>query len=48
MPKVNPEILIWAREAAGLSRADAARKLQIRDARGVKAADRLAALAWAL
>ena len=44
MPKVNPEILIWARETAGLSRADAARKLQIRDAWGVKAADRLAAL----
>jgi len=44
MPKVNPEILIWARETAGLSRADAARKLEIRDAWGVKAADRLAAL----
>ena len=44
MPKVNPEILIWARETAGLGREEAARKLQIRDAWGVKAADRLAAL----
>ena len=44
MPKVNPEILIWARETAGLGREDAARKLQIRDAWGMKAADRLAAL----
>ena len=44
MPKVNHEILRWARETAGLERAEAARKLQIRDARGVKAADRLAAL----
>lgn len=44
MPKVNPEILIWARETAGLEREEAARKLQIRDAWGVKAADRLAEL----
>lgn len=44
MPKVNPEILIWARETAGLGREEAARKLQIRDAWGMKAAARLAAL----
>ena len=44
MPKVNHEILKWARETAGLSREEAARKLAIRDARGVKAVDRLAAL----
>lgn len=44
MPKVNPEILIWARETAGLELEEAARKLRIRDAWGVKAADRLAAL----
>ena len=44
MPKVNPEILIWARETAGLEREEAARKLRIGDAWGVKAADRLAAL----
>lgn len=44
VPKVNPDILSWARETAGLSRADAVRKLGIRDARGVAAIDRLAAL----
>ena len=44
MPKVNPEILAWARETAGLTHEDAARKLGIRDARGVKAADRLTML----
>ena len=42
--KVNPEILRWARETAGLEREEAARKLQIRDAYGVRAVDRLAAL----
>ena len=42
--KVNPEILRWARETAGLSREVAARKLQIRDAYGMRAVDRLAAL----
>ena len=44
MPKVNHQILKWARETAGLSREEAARKLAIRDARGVKAVDRLAEL----
>jgi Zn-dependent peptidase ImmA (M78 family)/transcriptional regulator with XRE-family HTH domain len=44
MPKVNPEILKWARETAGLSQADAVKKLGIGDARGVAAVDRLAAL----
>ena len=44
MPKVNPEILAWARETAGLSREDAVRKLGIRDARGMRAADRLSSL----
>ncbi len=44
MPKVNHEILKWARETAGLSREEAARKLSIRDARGMDAVDRLAAL----
>ena len=44
MPKVNHEILKWARETAGLSREEAARKLAIRDAWGMKAVDRLAAL----
>ena len=37
MPAVNPEILVWARETAGLTLQDAA-------ARGVAAVDRLAAL----
>lgn len=44
MPQVNPDILSWARETAGLSLEDAVRKLGIRDARGVAAIDRLVAL----
>ena len=44
MPRVNPEILRWARETAGLSPEDAVMKLGIRDAWGVAAIDRLAAL----
>jgi Zn-dependent peptidase ImmA (M78 family) len=44
MPKVNPEILRWARKTAGLSLAAAVEKLGINDARGVAAVDRLAAL----
>jgi transcriptional regulator with XRE-family HTH domain len=40
MPKVNPQILIWARETAGLSRDEAARKLMT----GPKAIERLTAL----
>ena len=41
MPSVNPEILVWARETAGLSPDDAVQKLGIRPARGVEALDRL-------
>lgn len=41
---VNPEILRWARETAGLGLAAAVGKLQLRSARGVDAVDRLAAL----
>lgn len=44
MPAVNPEILAWARESAGLTLQDAVSKVGIRDARGVTAVDRLAAL----
>lgn len=44
MPQVNPAILVWARETAGLSPSEAAQKLEINDARGVAATDRLAAL----
>ena len=44
MPNVNPDVLSWARETAGLSPDDAVKKLQLRDAWGVAAVDRLAAL----
>ena len=44
MPKVNPAILRWARETAGLDEQEAVEKLSIRDARGVAAVDRLRAL----
>lgn len=43
MPAVKPEILVWARETAGLTREQAAEKLGIRDAHGVEALDRLRA-----
>jgi len=44
MPNVNPNILLWARETAGLTPEDAVKKLDINDARGVAALDRLASL----
>lgn len=44
MPQVNPRILTWARETAGLTREEAVRRLGLRDARGVTAIERLAAL----
>ncbi len=44
MPKVNPEILRWARETAGFTLEEASEKLDIREARGVSAVDRLDAL----
>lgn len=44
MAHVNPDILVWARETAGLTVEDAAEKLSIKSARGVAAADRLSAL----
>lgn len=44
MPKVNPDIMRWARETAGLTIEEAAKKLAIHEARGVPATDRLAAL----
>ncbi|CAM3135116.1 HTH cro/C1-type domain-containing protein [Sphingomonas antarctica] len=40
---VNPNILIWARETAGLDLESAARKISLNAARGVSGADRLAA-----
>ena len=44
MPDVNPNILRWARETAGLTTEEAVKKLGINDAHGVHAIDRLAAL----
>ena len=46
MPKVSvrPEILVWARETARLTPEEAVKKLQLPDARGVPAVQRLAAL----
>jgi Zn-dependent peptidase ImmA (M78 family) len=44
MPKVNHDILRWARETAGLSIDQAVEKLGINDARGLAASDRLTAL----
>src|ERR1700730_13312202 len=43
MPSVNPNILKWARETAGLSLQDAAEKVALGEARGVPGEDRLAA-----
>ncbi len=42
--EVKPEILVWARETAGLEPEDAVKRLGIRDARGTAALDRLTAL----
>jgi Zn-dependent peptidase ImmA (M78 family) len=44
MPKVNPDILRWARETAGFTAEDAVKVLNLNDARGVSAVERLAAL----
>ncbi len=44
MPKVNHDIMRWARETAGLTVDQAVDKLGINDARGVIASDRLAAI----
>lgn len=44
MPRVNPAILKWARETAGLSLEEAARRTDIGDARGLSGAERLIAL----
>jgi Zn-dependent peptidase ImmA (M78 family) len=44
VPKINPKILLWARETAGISPEEAVARLQIREARGIPALDRLADL----
>jgi Zn-dependent peptidase ImmA (M78 family)/transcriptional regulator with XRE-family HTH domain len=41
MPRVNPEILVWARKTAGFTPEEAADGLGISDARGILAIDRL-------
>ena len=44
MPKVNPDIMRWARETAGLTIEEAAKKIDLHEARGVSAVNRLVAL----
>jgi len=44
MPKVNPDILSWARETAGLTHEEAVKRLNLSEARGVPAVERLAKL----
>lgn len=44
MPTLNPEILTWARETAGLSLDEAGRAIRLKDAHGLSSAERLAAL----
>lgn len=46
MPGVNPDIMVWARERAGLTRQKAARKLGFRDSSRSSAADKLAAIEY--
>ncbi|MCY4673134.1 MAG: XRE family transcriptional regulator [Bacteroidetes bacterium] len=44
MPTVNPEILVWARETAGLTPQEAVRKIRLHDSRGMTAVDKLIAM----
>ena len=44
MPGISPEIMVWARETAGLTRQEAARKLGFRESSKSTAADKLAAI----
>lgn len=44
MPNVNPEILRWARETAGLSLGRAAAAIGLKDTRQHRAVDRLESL----
>ena len=44
MPDVSPQVLQWARETAGLSREEAVSKLNLGEAKGISAVDRLKAL----
>ncbi len=44
MPKVNPEILVWARETAGLSVDVAAKKVKLTDSKSASASEKLRSL----
>lgn len=44
MPKINPDILTWARETAGLTMEEGSRRLGIKAAQGVPPVERLANL----
>lgn len=44
MAGINPEILIWARETAGLDLETAARKIDLNASRGLSGAERLASM----
>ena len=44
MPGINPDIMVWARQTAGLTRQEAARKLGFRDSSRSSAADKLATI----
>ena len=46
MPSINPEIMVWARETAGLTRQEAAGKLGFRDSSRSSAVDKLAAIEY--
>ena len=46
MPGINPEIMVWARETAGLTRQDAAWKLGFRDSSRSTAEDKLTAIEY--
>jgi len=41
MPKVNPDILRWVRETAGFTLEEAAKKLQLAEARGLSSINKL-------
>jgi len=43
MPDVNPDILVWARETAGLTPEEAVRKLGINPSKNMTGAEKLAA-----
>jgi Zn-dependent peptidase ImmA (M78 family)/transcriptional regulator with XRE-family HTH domain len=44
MPQVNPDILRWARQTAGLTLEEASKKLSISESRGISPIDRLSML----